>query len=70
MNDRLDVSAKIYNYVPDRGGRLTLETGKQVEVSSVSDYDTLVRIKYKDLDVVISASELEKAIKICSNNRW
>lgn len=68
--DNLDVCARIYNYIQGNDHRLTLETGKKVLISSVSENDNLVQIEYKDIKIIVKASELTKAIEVCSKNRW
>lgn len=67
--DNLDVNVKITPYIKDKDGRLTLDFKQPVVISS-TDNDKVVSIMHDEHQILVSASELKKAIDICSYNRW
>ena len=67
--DNLDVNVKITPYIKDKDGRLALDFGKPVVIRSTDD-DKVVSIMHDEHQILVSASELRKAIDICSYSRW
>ena len=68
MNDNLDVSVKLtpYTYNPT----IDLDFDHPVLVRSVWNEDKLVELEHDGHKFIVAGSELEKAIKCCTNNRW
>jgi len=62
MNDFLKVKVEITNYSKD-----TDEPFPKVKVQSVFAQDDLVQIGD---EYIVSASEIIKAVNLCSHNRW
>lgn len=71
MNDMLDVSVKITPYNKDPNTtNIDLDFDHPLYIRSVWNYDELVELEHDGHKFIVSQSELEKAIRVCTHNRW
>lgn len=71
MNDNLDVNVKITPYCKDSNtASIDLDFDHPVYIHSVWGYDELVELEHDGHKIIVSQSELEKAIRLCTHNRW
>ena len=66
MNDNIDVRVRVIPYTKD----ISLDFDNPLYVNSIWPHDELVELEYNGHKVIVSESELVKAVKLCANNRW
>ena len=69
MNDNIDVRVKVIPYI-DKTGSIEMDFEHPLYVNSVWPHDELVELEHNGHKIIVSESELVKAAKLCSNNRW
>lgn len=69
MNDNLDVKVVVTPYTFD-GTSVNLDFEHKLIVRSVWNNDELVKLEHDGHSFYVAQSELEKAIRLCSHNRW
>ena len=71
MNDNLTVQVKITPYNKDPNtSNIDLDFDHPLYIHSIYNYDELVELEHNGHKIIVSQSELEKAIRLCTHNRW
>ena len=69
MNDNLDVKVTVTPYIFD-GTNIEMDFDHKLIVRSVWNHDEIVELEHDGHSFCVAQSELEKAIRLCSHNRW